>query len=203
MPTYGVQVALHSTSGLPRDDAVNVLHYINPAGGDLGTLCQDVVNAYTAFMGNVGGAANKVTATAYDAEGAPPHYPIATKSGALVPTTGGPREVALCLSFFGGVPGQPDTFRNVASQRGRIYLGPLSHAVISGERPTNDASGPMAAAMTLGTALAAAGGDAFTWVIWSRKRSTAYQVGTIWVDDEWDAQRRRGYRATTRRTANV
>jgi hypothetical protein len=105
-----------------------------------------------------------------------------------------PREVCLCLSFHGG--------KNTKRERGRLYL-PL-WAVTSttsvGVRPQAPA---IAKAAELPAVLAGLGGANVDWIIWSPTDNKAVQVTDWYVDDEWDTQRRRGLRPTTRTTGTT
>jgi hypothetical protein len=42
------------------------------------------------------------------------------------------------------------------------------------------------------------GGVDIDWSVWSKADGQARAVSNWWVDDEWDTQRRRGLRPTTR-----
>jgi len=61
----------------------------------------------------------------------------------------------------------------------------------------------MAAALQLATALSGVGGVDVDWVVHSHANDASYTVTNAWVDDEWDTQRRRGMRPTTRQLAAV
>lgn len=106
-----------------------------------------------------------------------------------------PSEVAVCLSYYGT--------RNIPTQRGRIYWGPLNGgagtlSVIGGEaRPSVNLRASLAAS---GAALASPGQPGGNWVVWSRKLGTAFTITDGWVDDAFDTQRRRGVDPASRTT---
>jgi hypothetical protein len=109
----------------------------------------------------------------------------------------GPREVALCLSFRGA--------ENVPRQRGRIFCGPVNAQT---ERP---ADAIRTICLSLATGLANIGGTNVDWCVFSRASvgptgglaDAFHPVKQAWVDDEWDTQRSRGLRATTRSTLTL
>lgn len=123
--------------------------------------------------------------------------PVATKT--LFPSTSlpsqGPREVAVCLSYY--------SVTNRPGRRGRLYL-PMSVRDFAAELQSRPGTVTRNAAVELGKRLATAvGGPLCDWILWSKKDQTAHGVTDIWVDDEWDTVRSRGLRATTRTTAHL
>lgn len=159
----------------------------------------------------------------YDAEATEPR-PIFYQDSFNLPSskessTDMPPEVALCLSYYGTA--------NQKRQRGRIYLGPFCQTseatAVPYAAPTPALIADMVAA---GSRLAkntgaVAQGDTIllpdtpatgpTAVIWSVRSKYAALTGTTlgnlytpinfgWVDNEWDAQRRRRVAATSRAT---
>jgi hypothetical protein len=114
---------------------------------------------------------------------------------AYVPTTWdsqplGPREVALCLSYYGT--------RNLARQRGRVYLGPWS-TTYTVERPASILRQSM---LSLGKALIGPihAGAINDWAlsVWSRVSAQEWPVTNLWVNDVWDVHRERGMPETAR-----
>ncbi len=101
-------------------------------------------------------------------------------------TTGAPREVALCLSYFGE--------RNLPRERGRIYIGPWTNASAA-ERPPDIA---IQKVRDLATALGNVGGADVDWHLYSPTRAAYTKIRNVWVDNEWDTIRSRGYKATAR-----
>jgi hypothetical protein len=139
------------------------------------------------------GATTPFTIKVYDAKKAPPSYPLATASqGTGHAPSSLPREVALCLSYYGGF--------NRPRFRGRLYIPSSLIAGSAGLRPTTTQMNNVGAwANTLGKNLP---GNTW-WTLYSRKAGTAAQVTNWWVDDEWDTVRSRGMRAGTRITGTV
>jgi len=106
----------------------------------------------------------------------------------------GPREVALCLSYYAE--------QNVPRRRGRLYIGPFTDAAMEIRPPAGNAIGAVA---SLAPALAAVGGADVDWCLYSPTNDVATagatKLRTItnwWVDNEWDTVRSRGRRATSR-----
>lgn len=125
-------------------------------------------------------------------------FSIPTQAG----TAGMPSEVAMCLSYHAELAGsvvEVGATRPRSRRQGRVYLGPLSTAVMNEEagmgvtRPRlviRQEFADAAAAMIVGT-----GHD---WSIWSRKDSTVREIVGGWVDNAFDTQRRRGVATTSR-----
>lgn len=190
MPTHAlVQVAQAWDSALSRDHIVNTFSYrwADFTIQDAASLANNVLDAYeTAFTPT---GFPEFTAKVYDHEGTVPVLPMATvtRRPGVHSATADPREVALCLSFAGG-QFQP-------RQRGRVYL----HSAFLGSsidlRPTPAHRDWL---INFGKQLHAVGGANVDWIVWSRVNKSATSVSKIWVDDEWDTQRSRGLRATTR-----
>lgn len=166
---------------------------INPCFRDEGptsapqTLCNDLANAIDVTVQ----ALTQVRVRAYDLHGAKPNYPKAEKilNANAAPASSCAREVACCLSFY--------STNNVPSRRGRVYVP--QHWLSSGSsvesRPN---STTRAAVADLATVFKNLGGLDVDWIVFSEKTGESHSVTDWWVDDEWDAQRRRGLRATTR-----
>ncbi len=149
------------------------------------------------------------TIEVYNGALAPPRVPVLTAAFTLpaaLGTTALPNEVALCGSFRRTVPGIAP-----ARTRGRVYIGPIGLSAVtttpSGGFVRPDSTGNPNMVGTLCAALATMVTDSWT----------AFQAGTgpvfgvysvtlneftrpeeVWVDNEFDTQRRRGGEATTR-----
>jgi len=147
--------------------------------------------------------------------------PVYTSSFALAAAGTGtplPSEMAICLSYrsdystdveFGAGGTRPRS-----SHRGRVYIGPLegtlisledgtTHEVTVGSTPQTDIA--MSARLAFS---AASPGTIFpsthwTWGQFSRTHWLRQLVTTCWVDNEFDVQRRRGLRPTTRQTKAI
>lgn len=195
MPTHILaQCCWQTGSMLPRD-----MHCITPTfrvqadwdplgGTDWDNLANDLANALIAW--GTASTNKQLTVRLYLIGGTKPNRPKATviKNPGLSAEPTIPRELALCLSFYGG--------QNDRTQRGRLYLPAwLIGATSPGARPT---ATDRTRAEGLVSPLASLGGVNVDWIVWSRKLSAATKVTNYWVDDEWDVQRRRGLRPTTR-----
>lgn len=128
-----------------------------------------------------------------------------------------PDEMAICLSFGashltvdestpGGAPGPIGDTHPRARRRGRIYVGPLNAGVSDGAganpRPSTGFRDDVtiAARERLAQEADAAG---FTWSVWSRADDILRPVTTVWIDNAFDVQRRRGLAPTDRTTLTV
>lgn len=162
-------------------------------GTDADNLAQDVATLFATYRAYPTGWSS-VNCRLYDmAEPAPREIQgeanAAANAAAGAP---GPREVALCLSFHGD--------RNLPRQRGRIYVGPWTTAVM-GERP---APATITVLQTLRQGLANIGGVDVQWCVYSPTDSIGggtpvfRQVKAGWIDDEWDTIRSRGRKYTAR-----
>lgn len=194
MATYLVQVNVFKDSALPRDRIVNTFHLDDHGvSTDPDGLAQDTAELFAITYGNNGEIRVRVYPT-----GPPPNYPVGegVVNAGQVGTSGGPREVALCLSYFGE--------RNLPRTRGRIYIAAASCANITIGNKVRPSTNDMNIALALGQGIADLGGPDVDWIYWSTLQGNAHgPVKTVWVDDEWDTIRSRGLRATTRQTANV
>jgi hypothetical protein len=198
MAKVRLQVAARHVNNLARDNVVNVVHLdtdpeqVGAVGTDYGALAQDCAALFAAGR-NYPSQVKDVTVTAYDLGDALPRPPRATRTVVPASRTGtdGPRELAVCLSFYGE--------RNLPRTRGRLYLGPWSTSGLL-DRPE---LAIRQWCLGIGAGLKNLGGVDVDWVIFSPTTNTYTKVKNYWVDDEWDVQRRRGYRATARLTGTT
>jgi hypothetical protein len=117
----------------------------------------------------------------------PPSYPIAqATNGTGFWTSIAPKEVSLCLSYFAAW--------NRPTFRGRLYIPNHFIGGTLGQRPTPTQRQSCADWATLLTS----GMSGQSLAVYSRKMKTAAGVTDWWVDDEWDIQRSRGGKPTTR-----
>jgi hypothetical protein len=198
MPT-DVQVTLQGISGLSHDRYVNILHF----DGDQwnASLADELWAKYDNFL--LYGAGNLATGTLHSIRcyepGLNPEGPYFQKHYALssARTTGGPSEVAICLSY--STADDPD--RSTPRRRGRIYLGPLSTTQVGSVRPTGAL---MAQVVAFGQAIAQVGtASNVTWMMKSSVDNSYHKIESVWCDDSWDTQRRRGLKPTTRQVGDV
>lgn len=168
-----------SSSGSPTYSALaDSLHDMMSKAGDVnswrGAACETHVKIYSQNL--TGGKAG------------PPVYQSSRNVGTFA-NSFCPREVALCLSFYGQ--------QNQPTWRGRLFfpwsIRPSGNS--PGVRPTTQYRD---FTLTMADKLAAAGGSEWGWSVYSRARQNFVGVSHAWVDDEWDTQRRRQLKPTTR-----
>lgn len=216
------QVELDHESGLAADRIVNTFHHLTagtpPTPTQLDVIRDQIVAAYTAVQAPgttalINSLPDVLAGTwrikHYDAQSAPPNVPLRIDTPAAFVPGGGaplPLEVALCLSYkitpsISGV--------QLQSQRGRVYFGPFGTARngIDG-RPTPTLIDQL---VGVGGLLMASGSADVDWVVYSPTLDAAvagligsdFIVNQIYVDNEWDTQRRRGREATARTILNA
>jgi len=179
------------SSLLPKD-GVQINPVVNTTAGttDAQALVNDWIVAFKGWASNVAAIA-QVTVKAYDVSRPKPNFPLyeRTDNLGLAPAAVGPREIALCLSFYAG--------QNIPRRRGRLYIPVFwaSSQSVSSERPSQTAIDKVAALVPILTAL---GGVDVDWSVWSKTDGSARAVTNWWVDNEWDVQRMRGLRGTAR-----
>lgn len=192
MAKLRVQMARTPTNNLARDRIINTFYLDTDrldvvSGVNYDQLATD---AATAFGNRLGGRAgfNGFEAVIYNMGDASPRQPRAVKkfTQSVPQIVMGPREVSLCLSFYGE--------RNVPSRRGRLYLGPFNQSDLT-ERPSLDLRTSLG---FLAQDIGNLGGVDIDWVVYSPKLNTYAKVTNWWIDDEWDTQRQRGLKATHR-----
>lgn len=190
MTIFRAQLGFFLDSALPRDVQLITPHY---TGTDAAGLASALKANLLALAGV--GATTSFTVNIYNAQGLPPHHPLATQVNSVTPgTSGGPREVCLCLSYYATL-NQPRT-------RGRVYLpnGLINGGAQLGVRPTTTMrSAALAWKGALSTGLPAG----TVWVVYSRKNDSTAPVTNVWVNDEWDTVRSRGLRETARTLGTV
>jgi hypothetical protein len=193
---YKFQVSMPVTDTLPRNRISNTVHFQHAIGGQsaeqLETMCGDILEMYATRYGD---ATREILVKAYDTD-AVPNYPRAEAVVNVgVPwNQSQPREVALCLSYAA-------SHRGNKSERGRIYLNPAMSSPLQtmALRPT---AGQLQWALDFYTAPNASfpdiGGVDWVFGVWSPTYKSFKQTEQAWVNDDWDVQRRRGLRETTR-----
>lgn len=194
MPIWKLQVEWSADSALPRDVFCITPHFNDGGvGSDPQGLCDDLADALVAKTGII---TRETRVTAYDAQGTPPVYPagMAVRNVGQAPSGTVPRELALCLSFYGT--------RNIPTQRGRLYI-PLENAKGNGNIVVRPNAGSMTEVAAFAPIFSDLGGVDVDWCVYSRKLDTAFGITNWWVDDEYDVMRSRGLRPQTRLTGAV
>lgn len=189
MPIYRVNMAFQYDGALPKD-AISINPHFNASdpAALLAALKANLI-AYNPVT------ANPFVLKAYVAGADPPNYPVATASQTGTPASSGmPREVALCLSYF--------TTYNRPRYRGRLYLPAWWFTAVLNTRPSGAI---MSAALDFAPKVLTKSLPAqANWVMWShRDKKSQGGVTDLWCDDEWDTIRSRGLSSTTRTTAKV
>lgn len=197
MANYDLQVVLKSSSGLPEDVFINTLHYEVNAPDTVEGTCDDIAAAYLAVDQIIDSLVNGMTIKVYE-PGANPGGPTFTKDYVFAGSgSNGPTEVAICLSYAT----VDDPNASTPRRRGRIYVGPIGPAGTNGNRVT---PGIRANVLALGQGLASAGNASnTTWLMYSESDGVYTKIESIWVDDAYDTQRRRGLAPTLRDTQDV
>lgn len=185
MAIYRAAIGFPIDTVFPRD-----VQTINPhfAGNDPNALADQLVINLKAIpaIGNLTPFRVKV----YDAQKAPPSYPLADRTnGTGFTVAAKPREVALCLSFYSQY--------NRPSYRGRLYIPGQFIGGTFGARPTGS---QMQLAADWHAAFVSGMAAHSQWCVYSRKLDEQLMVTNWFVDDEWDTVRSRGGRPTTRLT---
>jgi hypothetical protein len=190
MAILRAQCSFGADTAFPRDRLTITPHFkvteLPAAGHDNQGLANDLCTALSTWLGNN----REVTVKMYDAQHAKPNPPLAikVKQPGLCPTSNNNREVALCLSFYA------DT--NVPRRRGRLYIPAIF--IAGSTMPVRPTAAHRDSVSEFVGIFASLGGLDVDWVVWSRADHAAHTVTNWWCDDEWDTQRRRGLRPTTR-----
>lgn len=200
MPTHiRAHVQWQVGSMLPKD-----IHQITPCfrhqlnisaplnDPDWATLATDLADIFASAGKWVNKPTNQTTVKLYEIKPVVPGEPNRPRATVVrYPGTSAEatqmREVALCLSFYGG--------SNYPQNRGRLYLPAWLWASSIGVRP---AAADITKVGLLPPMLAALGGSNVDWGVWSPTKQEFTRAEHWFVDDEWDIQRRRGLPFTAR-----
>jgi hypothetical protein len=178
-------------------DVANINPHFHVAGGPVFAPAdwQQLTDDLGAALDTWSQLHNQITVKAYDAEGAPPHYPLATtvKRAGVAGASNVNRDLALCLSYYADV--------NQPRKRGRLYI-PCFICGVSGAAAFASAANmnTIAGLVPIFTGL---GGINVDWVVWSRVDHVARPVTNWYVDNNWDTQRRRGPKPTARQSGTT
>lgn len=183
MAIYRAQISFMATSTLPRDAMTLNPHYF----GDNAQGLADALKTNLVAHVDVG-ALKTFKVKIYDAEKAPPSYPLAEAGSGTDPfTVNYPRELALCLSYY--------AIHNRPTLRGRLFI---PQGIIGGALALRPTPAQMASALSFTDTFASNLPANTHWCVYSRKLKIQTAVTNTWVDDEWDIIRSRGLRPTTR-----
>lgn len=192
MAQYRAQVQNWDPAEPVRDAIVNTVYFDTDAlpgsGFDADQVADDLNQLWRTSFGSLGQFRTRI----YNMSDAEPRQPLADRSFNHVKSTAlGPREVALCLSYYAG--------SNTPRRRGRIYTGPWNTSDMT-SRPGLPSRNAL---LDFATGLANIGGVNMQWVQYSPTTGDFSNVTNVWVDDEWDTMRSRGRKATSRVTRAV
>lgn len=218
---YQARVTFHA-SGSKSDTASNSFNFLwladlLPVTTDYNALATAVKGFYTTgspliktYLGSqINRGTNQVETAIYDLDLADAHHylgsPVFIQTWTLSGASGSqplPNECAAVFSYRAGYGTDPEhsgTNRPRASDRGRIYVGPLDASAVEGAVAPDGTifavlsaafvNAMKAAGQNLGPAAFAAG---WQWSVWSRKEQLFKKVLDYAVDNTTDTQRRRG-----------
>jgi hypothetical protein len=197
MPRYRALVSTYKSTEMAIDKITNTLYFNDTGlGTDAQGLAEDIAEVFATYRSLPAGW-NRVNCRLYDMaepmpreiQGEADHIPTVNGSEA------GPREVALCLSYFAE--------RNLPRNRGRIYVGPWTNGQMTERPAASTGTDPLTVLSNLRTLLANIGGIDVEWCVYSPTTPGPIsdqfkKVTGGWQDNEWDTQRSRGLRATNR-----
>lgn len=182
-----VQLGFPYDSAFPRDVITLTPHYEAQNATALTAVLKQNLLDYNPTAGK------PFTIKVYDALKAPPSYPLHEESvGGSVPNAGGPREVAICLSYYAGV--------NRPTFRGRLFLPAWWFGVSYPVRPSSTVQTDV---LKFADVLTGNLPASTWWSLFSRKNRSAAQVTDVWCDDEWDTVRSRGLKGTQRASKHL
>lgn len=186
MAIYRAQISFPIDSTLPADAMTITPHYFGDDAQALADRLKSNLLAHPPVS-----ATRPFKIRVYDAEKAPPSYPLATaENTGTAPTSSAPRELALCLSYY--------STWNRPRYRGRVYI---PFHFIGGTPAARPSSTMMAGALEWRNVLTGSLPAGHNMVVYSRIEGKSFGVTDFWVDDEWDVVRSRGRKPTTRQTA--
>lgn len=199
MSTRMRMMVIGKDSGSPlRDDIVNTFYLVKTTPDviipeDFDALAQDTADLWASISPLASNAdIDTYEVRVYNLDDAEPREPRATKTAeATGSTDSGPREVALCLSYF--------SERNLPRQRGRMYLGPFNEGNMR-RRPSTTLISEVSA---LAAGIQELGGVDIDWNVYSPTDNEFRKVTDWWIDNEWDTVRSRGLKADARLTGTT
>jgi hypothetical protein len=194
MAVHRYQARLQGVSGLPQDVYENTFYFDTDFPDGVEGICDGLSAAYPAHLPLAGISGFQVRV--YELAGGQPVFQKDYPTFAM-PGNTGPGEVAICLSY--AAVDDPDA--STRRRRGRIYLGPLGATPISSPRPNATLIDQV---LDFGEAVASIGfASNTTWHLYSATDNVSAKIESIWCDDAWDTQRRRGLAPTARTVRDV
>ena len=199
---YKASIGLQVDNNLPRDNMFVTPHFRDVTGATSpAALATQLANNVVSWLGSP--FRGQVKIYLEDFNPGVPHNPLATADFGTVGTfvtSSGPREIALCLSYYAS--------QNTKRYRGRLYLPHAWLRDVGGNAPIAPQARPNASFLTKAIAFATVvlkptALNGIEWHVASTVDKVSRRVTDFWVDDEWDIQRKRGYRGTTRQTGTT
>jgi len=216
MPTYRISASLERKSGLPEDRVVNTFYFkdnvLPPNQEATITAAENAVKDFyngvtgtntnvAAYISNIIKAGAVHVLKTYVAGLAAPNPPIRESFFTLLNNNGqpAPADVALCLSYRGSLEQGLDP----KNRRGRLYIGPLSLGSIQTSANGSDALPNEALRIAMREAAKRLLDlTSIRWQLWSPTTLNFVDLTHAWIDDQFDTQRRRGVKPTSRLTAD-
>lgn len=222
VPTYRMTVTMNRKSSVERDKVMNTWHFIAPSGTPTSTDFGNMMNVYKEFLESIRSWFSATLAGQPDsllvefwkltAEKPPPGTglgpPVSSgQMGWTTPpsTVGYPSEVSSCITLDGTTVldaehGTGGT-RPASRKRNRKYVGPLAATAGSADPTTSEIRPTVTFRTALTNAIlthlinaAIAKGWALTG--FSPTNWQTFPLKSVWVDDAFDTQRRRGEEPT-------
>lgn len=195
MSQYRLLMSIENSLAINQEDTVVNTFYLDTdalsGADDPQSLVDDAVDVWFANV-DVCTGFNQIRGRIYDMSDAEPRQPVAQRVQAAASSgDAGPREVALCLSYFA------DT--NTPRRRGRMYIGPFFQSKMA-ERPSTTTQDKLAA---IAAGISGLGGINVQWVQYSPTTQSFHNVTNWWIDNEWDTMRSRGLKGTARQQGTV
>ena len=199
---YKVAIGVQTDNNLPRDNMFVTPHFRDETGSQSpAALATQIANNFIAWYGAP--VRGQVKVYLEDFNPGATHNPLSVADFGTVGTfcdSQGPREIGLCLSYY--------ATQNTKRYRGRLYIPHAWLRGSGGSAPAGTGARPTATHMTKAMAFATTvllpiSTLGMRWSVASTVDKVARKVTNYWVDDEWDIQRRRGYRGTTRNQGTV
>lgn len=180
---FRAQISFQYDTAFPRD-AISINPHYN---GDNAQALADVLKTNLLAVPKIG-ATTPFKVRVYDAEKAPPSYPLGQAENVASPKlTSSPREVALCLSYY--------ATWNRPGFRGRVFIPSFWISGSLGLRPTNAQQLEVVAMKNIFKSGLPSG---TIWEVWSPTLKQGSGISHVWCDDEWDTMRSRGMKSTSR-----
>lgn len=212
MPIYRTQVILQGFTELPQDRYTNTFHFFYDASRShlaahaiAAVACEAL---YDAIGANIAAYVNRTAqVSSYNLSEPPVRVPITstfTFPSNNDPSPTLPPEVSVVMGYRAALP-------HTGRRRNRVFLGPWGDNVVT----AGSATAFPTVSSTLRTNIVAGAQAMFDaaiptvpiegegWVIWSATDNGFSAISQVYVDDEFDTQRRRGFKTTTRTLAPI